>query len=894
MRKLLACALIFVMCMGSLAACGNKDAADPTPTVAPTTAPTQAPQVDTVSDLVNAKNYLFTMYKDQTEATPVDYTVVGVVNIGGTLFPIEWTVDNDSVKIVPGDDKMVTIDIDDKNPEEVTYVLTATLKDDKGNTETCSFTHRVPAAIILDEGMTYADIVDAAYTLEDGLAMDGTFRLYGTITKIDTPWSADYKNITVTIAVPGKEDKPIMCYRLKGEGAENLAVGDAITVEGALKNYKGTIEFDAGCVLVGYGEQKDYTALLDAAYTLEDGLSMNEPCTMSGVITKIDTPWSADYKNITVTMVVNGVEDKPIMCYRLQGEGADALAIGDYITVTGTIKNYKGTIEFDAKCNLDNVVKAAGSDEPVEEKPQVDPTGMSAAEILDAAYALEAGEAFATTCTLTGVISEINTEYSEQYGNITVTIVVDGKEDKKIECFRLVGDGAATLAVGDTITVTGLIKNYNGKVEFDAKCNLDAVVKGEAASSDLVIGFATLTAGGYGYDATVNGDAVDVTIASQYQEIQYVLPEAVDLAAYTTLIVDVTSNAQLDIKLVDPNAELNQYSQLTPFLDHYTAEGQAITAPIEIDLTAFADKDLAQINFMAMGADTAFTIKNITFVKAGADVPAEPTEGPVEAPTPTVDYSAMTPAEILDAAYALADGEAFATTCTLTGVISEINSEWSEQYGNITVTIVVDGKEDKKIECFRLVGDGAATLAVGDTITVTGIMKNYKGKIEFDAKCNLDAVVKGEAPATAEKIELNANDVAAGTIEAATAFGGFTIVGSADAAVTVDSNSKKSDSGLEFTQRIKLGGSGSIDNRHVSFTTAGAAKVTVYAMSSSGSEDRPLLLMNAEGVELGRGIALGKVEESTIPAMTFEITEAGTYYLWSEKSGINIYYISVE
>ena len=756
MRKLLACALIFVMCMGSLAACGNKDAADPTPTVAPTTAPTQAPQVDTVSDLVNAKNYLFTMYKDQTEATPVDYTVVGVVNIGGTLFPIEWTVDNDSVKIVPGDDKMVTIDIDDKNPEEVTYVLTATLKDDKGNTETCSFTHRVPAAIILDEGMTYADIVDAAYTLEDGLAMDGTFRLYGTITKIDTPWSADYKNITVTIAVPGKEDKPIMCYRLKGDGAENLAVGDAITVEGVLKNYKGTIEFDAGCVLVGYGEHKDYTALLDAAYTLEDGLAMNEPCTMSGVITKIDTPWSADYKNITVTMVVNGVEDKPIMCYRLQGEGADALAIGDYITVTGTIKNYKGTIEFDAKCNLDNVVKAAGSDEPVEEKPQVDPTGMSAAEILDAAYALEAGEAFATTCTLTGVISEINTEWSEQYGNITVTIVVDGKEDKKIECFRLVGDGAATLAVGDTITVTGLIKNYNGKVEFDAKCNLDAVVK------------------------------------------------------------------------------------------------------------------------------------------AGADVPAEPTEGPVEAPTPTVDYSAMTPAEILDAAYALADGEAFATTCTLTGVISEINSEWSEQYGNITVTIVVDGKEDKKIECFRLVGDGAATLAVGDTITVTGIMKNYKGKIEFDAKCNLDAVVKGEAPATAEKIELNANDVAAGTIEAATAVGGFTIVGSADAAVTVDSNSKKSDSGLEFTQRIKLGGSGSIDNRHVSFTTAGAAKVTVYAMSSSGSEDRPLLLMNAEGVELGRGIALGKVEESTIPAMTFEITEAGTYYLWSEKSGINIYYISVE
>lgn len=479
MKKLFACALIFAMCMTGFAACGSEQTADPTPTTAPTAEPTAVPSVDTVSDLVNAKNYLFTMYKDQTEATPVDYTVVGVVKIGENVFTIDWTVDNDSVKIIPGDNKMVTIDVDDQNPEEVTYVLTATLKDEAGNTETCSFTHRVPAAIILDDGMSYADIVDAAYTLEAGLAMDGTFTLYGTVVSIDTVWSDDYQNITVTIAVAGKEDKPIQCYRLKGDGAKDLAVGDAITVEGTLKNYKGTIEFDSGCTLVGYGEHKDYTALLEAAYTLEAGLAMSEPCTMSGVISKIDTVWSEDYQNITVTMVVNGVEDKPIQCYRLKGDGAKDLAVGDYITVTGTIKNYKGTIEFDSGCVLDNVVKAAGSaiEEPVEEAPAVDPTGMSVAEILDAAYALEAGEAFGAPCTLTGFITSIDTEYSEQYGNITVTIEVDDYIEKPIQCFRMIGDGIADLVVGNTITVTGTIKNYNGTIEFDAKCTLDAVVK---------------------------------------------------------------------------------------------------------------------------------------------------------------------------------------------------------------------------------------------------------------------------------------------------------------------------------------------------------------------------------------------------------------------------------
>jgi len=141
----------------------------------------------------------------------------------------------------------------------------------------------------------------------------------------------------------------------------------------------------------------------------------------------------------------------------------------------------------------------------------------------------------------------------------------------------------------------------------------DGAAEGESAAAELVINFADLTAGGYGYEASVNGDAVDVTIASQYQEIQYILPEAVALAGYTSLVVDVTSNAQLDIKLVNSDAVLNEYSQKTPFLDNYTAEGQAITEPVIIDLTAYADKDLSQINFMAMGNDVAFTIKSITF-----------------------------------------------------------------------------------------------------------------------------------------------------------------------------------------------------------------------------------------------------------------------------------------
>ena len=124
-----------------------------------------------------------------------------------------------------------------------------------------------------------------------------------------------------------------------------------------IKNYKGTVEFDKGCVTVP-ADSVASVRLAVSAYALEAGLSMNDASTMTGVITSIDTAWSDEYKNITVTIVPGGLTDYAVQCYRLSGEGAETLAVGDTITVSGTIKNYKGTIEFDKGCTLDAVVKA--------------------------------------------------------------------------------------------------------------------------------------------------------------------------------------------------------------------------------------------------------------------------------------------------------------------------------------------------------------------------------------------------------------------------------------------------------------------------------------------------------------------------------------------------------
>ena len=420
-------------------------------------------ETTTDTGLADAKSYLYLMYKNQPETTASDYTVVGRVMIGGVAYPIEWASDSETVKIIPGDDGFVTIDVDEQNPEEVAYVLTATLTGTDGATETVSFSHKVPAALILT-GLSYEEIVAAAYTLEDGLAMEETQRLYGTVTKIDTPWSEEYQNITVSIQIGDLADQPIQCYRLSGEGAKDLAVGDDITVEGILKNYKGTIEFDKGCVLVGKGEIISQQAILDAGYALEDGAAMTASTVLVGTIDKVDTVWSDEYQNITVTIICDGKTEQPIMCYRLSGEGAKDLAVGDEIAVAGIIKNYKGTIEFDKGCVL----------VPVE--------AANDARTAVGAYALEDGLAQTAESTMTGVISSIDTEWSEEYQNITVTMIVGGLEDYPIMCYRLKGEGAKDLAVGDTITVTGTLKNYKGTIEFDSGCVVSEIIKGEAVA----------------------------------------------------------------------------------------------------------------------------------------------------------------------------------------------------------------------------------------------------------------------------------------------------------------------------------------------------------------------------------------------------------------------------
>ena len=117
----------------------------------------------------------------------------------------------------------------------------------------------------------------------------------------------------------------------------------------------------------------------------------------------------------------------------------------------------------------------------------------------------------------------------------------------------------------------------------------------------------------------------------------------------------------------------------------------------------------------------------------------------------------------------------------------------------------------------------------------------------------------------------------------------------ASAGLSIDSNSKSLD-GFEFTKRLKLGGTMKVDSgvvkAGIKVVVDAPSKIVLYAMSGSSSADRVLQLTSFDGSALTE-LATADAPGASLAKCEFEV-EAGTYYIGSKSSGINVYYIAVE
>ena len=122
-------------------------------------------------------------------------------------------------------------------------------------------------------------------------------------------------------------------------------------------------------------------------------------------------------------------------------------------------------------------------------------------------------------------------------------------------------------------------------------------------------------------------------------------------------------------------------------------------------------------------------------------------EQPEQPEQPALD----TVAAIVEAASKLAADAKLEGTLKITGKVTEITEAYTTQYKNISFKLT-DGTAE--ILCFRCKGEAAEKLAIGDTITVTGEVQNYKGNTVEFVYAQLSDLVAEAKPVVSDKINI--------------------------------------------------------------------------------------------------------------------------------------------
>jgi len=243
-----------------------------------------------------------------------------------------WTVDKEGYTVDAEGKIALTVS---STPVELKFTVTATCGD---KTATKDITVKVALA-----KMSIAE----ALQLDDGAEVI----LVGVVTEIKTAWSDQYNNISVTLKDATGE---LYLYRL----GTNVQVGDVITVTGKMGSYKGSKQLAQGSTaeIMKISTSAEATAA-------EDGTEV----VLKGKVTEINTAWSEQYKNITVTITDAA---GTFYLYRL----GTNVAVGDEVIVIGKVGSYKGSKQLAQGGTAIILAAAAGGEEGGEEGGNTNPT----------------------------------------------------------------------------------------------------------------------------------------------------------------------------------------------------------------------------------------------------------------------------------------------------------------------------------------------------------------------------------------------------------------------------------------------------------------------------------------------------------------------------------------
>ncbi|MCQ2536910.1 MAG: endonuclease [Lachnospiraceae bacterium] len=561
---------------------------------------------------------------------------------------------------------------------------------------------------------TEAGILEAAFSLETGASLGQAVTLTGEITSIKTAYSAQYNNISVNIKVA---DKTIQGYRLAG-GSE-LKVGDVITVTGDITNYNGTIEFVAGSTYVPAGGATPTAAPTAVPTTAPTSKPTTAPTSVPTVVPE------GNRKFVKINSI-------------------DELEAGASYIFYGVNSSNATPSEF----AMGNVLS---SNRPV---------GV-AVDVADDTIVTDNNAIIWTVEEADGVYYLVNAEsgkYLTLKNNSTKPFVFESTPSSGYTVsaedgnFSFLGTAVNRIL---SIYATDFRAYTPGGVEIQA-LNLYK----EAVSNPEFAKITSVSEIGEEGQFVIYGHALNGDIEGAMNNVITSKQPGVTAVEFTENGTIAKDQADESIVWTLKKNEDGTYSIFNEALGKYLVITESKTS-------SFALADTATSVFNVLAGDNGFQIadkqygrgivlysnsfrayatstndprvelyrlggaaEGTTPVVTPTPVPtATSTPVPTATPVPTEAPDLTTEEGILKAAFELKADESLGQAVTLTGTIVKINTAYSTQYKNITVTIKV---ADKEIQCFRLAG--GEDLAVGDEITVTGDITNYKGTtVEFVA-----------------------------------------------------------------------------------------------------------------------------------------------------------------
>lgn len=216
MKKFLTLLLVALLACSMLVACG---------------------ETEVVYDLVGAADYVDGLYRDELSVTAVDFSVVSQVIVAGVTYQIDWSVDSDKVTVGEPADGVVVIGVDEKSPEEVSYKLTASVKDGNGNSENVTFKLTVPKYDVNSHADYMAAVKGDILTVE-GVVVAINSKALGN--KYNHLFIADE-------SVTGG----YYCYSVTEDPSDlGIEVGMTVKVTGPMEPYSGMQEIKGGQVAV--------------------------------------------------------------------------------------------------------------------------------------------------------------------------------------------------------------------------------------------------------------------------------------------------------------------------------------------------------------------------------------------------------------------------------------------------------------------------------------------------------------------------------------------------------------------------------------------------------------------------------------------------------------------